>query len=563
MRQLYTFHGGIHPPTNKAQSTTQPIAYAPLPAELVISLHQHAGEVAKPLVEVGERVLKGQLIGAPVSGFSAAIHAPTSGTVAAIGLQIVAHPSSLPELCITLQADGKEEWAARHPVDFRTLSNAELQSHLRAQGVVGLGGAVFPSDMKLRHSIPVETLIMNGAECEPYITCDDMLMRERAAEIVRGTEILRHALNTKSVLFGIEDNKPEAIAAMQQAIDDSSLPFEVVAVPTLYPGGSAKHLIKVLTGLEVPSGKLPTDIGVQCFNVGTAYSVKRACDDGEPLIARVVTVTGNVAQPRNYEALIGTRFAELVSASGALPGTDRYIMGGPMMGLELPGANVPLVKASNCLIAASDALFPPQPAPLPCIRCTRCVGVCPAELQPQDLYWFAQSNNFGKAQEWNLFDCIECGACAYVCPSSIPLVHYYRYAKSEIRARDQEKRAADLARERHEFRQLRIEREKQEKANRLAQKERAATTANAKTVAETASVPTPAKPVVTVDDTQQLRINTALERAKAQATAARPKNTDHLTPEQLAEIAAIEARRSHIHDIAADTGADDEPPKQS
>ncbi|MDP2761315.1 MAG: electron transport complex subunit RsxC [Sideroxyarcus sp.] len=560
MRRLFTFHGGIHPPVNKTQSTTQPIARVPLPAELVISLHQHAGEAAKPVVQVGERVLKGQLIGAPVGGFSAAVHAPTSGTVSAIELETVAHPSSLPELCITLRVDGKEEWAARHAVDYRTLCNAELQQHLRAQGVVGLGGAAFPCDMKLRHAIPVATLILNGAECEPYITCDDMLMRERAAEIVRGAEILRHALDAKEVLFGIEDNEPEAIAAMQRAVDDSGLPFEVVAVPTIYPGGSAKHLIKVLTGREVPSGKLPTDIGVQCFNVGTAYSVKRACDDGEPLIARVVTVTGNVAQPRNYEALIGTHFAELIKASEALPDTNRYIMGGPMMGLELPSANVPLVKASNCVIAASDALFPPQPAPLPCIRCTRCVQACPAELQPQDLYWFAQSNNFGKAQEFHLFDCIECGACAYVCPSSIPLVHYYRYAKSEIRARDHEKRAADLARERHEFRQLRIEREKQEKADRLAQKERAGA---AKAVVETAAVPTPNGPVDAGDDTQQLRINAALERAKAQAAAAHPKNIDHLTPEQQADIAAIEAHRAKIHDIAADSGADDEPPKQS
>jgi len=553
MRQLFTFHGGIHPPGNKTQSTAQPITRAPLPATLVISLRQHAGEAAKPVVQVGEHVLKGQLIGAPVGGFSAAIHAPTSGTISAIALQQVAHPSALPELCITLAVDGKDEWAARDPVDYRALSGTELQAHLRAHGIVGLGGAAFPSDMKLRHDIPVETLILNGAECEPYISCDDMLMRERADEIVRGVEILRHALDARAVLIGIEDNKPEAIAAMQQAVQVSGLPFEVVTIPTVYPSGSAKQLIKILTGLEVPSGKLPTDIGVQCFNVGTACAIKRACDDGEPLLSRIVTVTGNVEHPRNYEALVGTRLAELVQLSEALPDTDRYLMGGPMMGLELPAADVPLVKASNCVIAASDALFPPKPAPLPCIRCTRCAQVCPAELQPQDLYWFAQSSNFGKAQEWNLFDCIECGVCAYVCPSSIPLVHFYRYAKSEIRARDQEKRAADQARERHEFHQLRIEREKQEKADRLAQKER-------ENAAKAAAAP--AALTASVDDTQQMRIDAAIERAKAQATAAQPKNTDHLTPEQQAEIAAIEARRVNLHKLAADAGADDEPPKQ-
>lgn len=553
MKSLFTFHGGIHPTGNKAQSTAQPIASVPLPQELVIPLRQHAGEIAKPIVAVGDHVLKGQLIGAPVGGLSAAIHAPTSGTITAIDLHPIAHPSALPELCITLAVDGRDEWIECHPVDYRALSNAGLQAHLRAHGIVGLGGAAFPSDMKLRHAIPVETLILNGAECEPYISCDDMLMRERAGEIVRGAEILRHALESRAVLIGIEDNKPEAIAAMQQAVNASGLPFEVVVIPTLYPSGSAKQLIKILTGLEVPSGKLPTDIGVQCFNVGTTYAVKRACDDGEPLIARVVTVTGNVARPRNYEALVGTRMAHLVQLSGALPDTDRYLMGGPMMGLELPAAAVPLLKAGNCVIAASDKLFPPKAAALPCIRCTRCAQVCPVELQPQDLYWFAQSNNFGKAQEWNLFDCIECGACAYVCPSSIPLVHYYRYAKSEIRARDQEKRAADQARERHEFHQLRSEREKREKAERLAQKER-------ESAAKAAAAPS--APTASVDDTQQLRIDAAIERAKAQAQAAPPKNTDHLTPEQQAEIATIEARRANLHKLAADAGADDEPPKQ-
>lgn len=554
MRSLFTFHGGIHPPGNKAQSTAQPIASMPLPRELIIPLRQHAGEVAKPIVQVGEQVLKGQLIGTPVGAYSAAIHAPTSGTITAIDLHPTAHPSALPELCITLAVDGRDEWIERHPVDYRALSNAELQAHLRAHGIVGLGGAGFPSDMKLRHAIPVETLILNGAECEPYISCDDMLMRERAGEIVRGAEILRHALEARAVLIGIEDNKPEAIAALQQAVNDADLPFEVVVIPTLYPSGSAKQLIKILTGREVPSGKLPTDIGVQCFNVGTTHAVKRACDDGEPLISRITTVTGNVEQPRNYETLIGTRLADLVQSSRPLADTNRYILGGPMMGLELPTADVPLVKAGNCVIAASDKLFPPKAAALPCIRCTRCAQVCPAELQPQDLYWFAQSNNFGKAQEWKLFDCIECGACAYVCPSSIPLVHYYRYAKSEIRARDQEKRAADLARERHEFRLQRIEREKREKAERLAQKER-------ENAAKAAAAPS--APAASVDDTLQMRIDAAIERAKVQAQAASPQNTDQLTPEQQAEIASIEARRANLRKLAADAGADDEPPKQS
>ncbi|MBU1447655.1 MAG: electron transport complex subunit RsxC [Gammaproteobacteria bacterium] len=562
MIRLHRFHGGIHPPTHKAESTRTPIMSAPLPAQLTIPFRQHAGEAAKPVVQVGERVLKGQLIGEPVGAISSSIHAPTSGTITAIDLQQIAHPSALPDLCATLVPDGLDEWGVRQTLSYRQLSSDELQKHLRRSGIVGLGGAVFPSDMKLRHPIVVDTLVINGAECEPYITCDDMLMRERAEAIVRGIEILRHALGTDAVLIGIEDNKPQAISAMQRAVDDSSHPFKVIAVPTVYPGGSAKHLIKVLTGVEVPSGKLPTDVGVQCYNVATAYAVHRAVEHGETLVSRVVTVTGNVEQPRNYEALIGTPFSDLVALSIPKADTNRYIMGGPMMGVELPAVNVPLVKASNCVIAASDALFPPPPAAMPCIRCTRCAQVCPVELQPQDLYWFAQSHNFGKAQEYDLFDCIECGACAYVCPSSIPLVQYYRYAKSEIRARDHEKRAADLARERHEFRQFRIEREKQEKAERLAQKERAA--AAAKAAAEAAAaIPTPLEPNADAEDTQQMRIDAALARAKEQAATAHPRNTEALTPEQRAEIEAIEVRRAHIRSLAADAGADDEPPKNS
>ena len=475
MKKLYHFHGGIHPPSNKTQSTGLAVARAPLPSRLVVPLHQHAGEAAKPVVQVGDHVLKGQLIGMPDGFISSAVHAPTSGTITAIDMQLIAHPSGLPNLCATLIPDGKDKCIPLNSVDYRDHSPAELQHLLRMAGVVGLGGAVFPSDIKLRiGKQKIKTLILNGAECEPYITCDDMLMRERAAEIVQGAEVLRFMLDASEVLIGVEDNKPEAISALQQAIKESGLKHEVVAIPTIYPGGSAKQLIKVLTGLEVPSGKLPTDIGVQCFNVATAYSVHRALAHGEPLLSRIVTITGNVRQAQNYEALIGTPIDELVALSVALPDTDSYLMGGPMMGIPLPAVHVPVVKATNCVIAASAKLFPaPQPA-LPCIRCTRCVEVCPADLQPQDLFWFAQSKEFARAQTFSLFDCIECGACSYVCPSHIPLVEYYRFAKSEIRARELDKQLADQARERHEYREHRIEREKHEKAEKLAAKEKAA-----------------------------------------------------------------------------------------
>ena len=538
MRTLFKFHGGIHPPGNKAQSTQHGIARAPLPSRLVIPFRQHAGDVARPAVRVGERVLKGQLIGTPSGFISSAVHAPTSGTVAAIDMQPLPHPSGLSDLCATLIPDGNEEWVARTPLDYRNIPAEELRHLLRMSGVVGLGGAVFPSDLKLRplRAHPnkhITTLILNGAECEPWITCDDMLMRERAAEIVQGAEMLRFMLEASEVLIGIEDNKPEALAALRQAVALAGLAFEVIAVPTIYPGGGAKQLIRVLTGLEVPSGKLPTDIGVQCFNVATVYGAWRAIAHGEPLVSRIVTVTGNVRQARNYEALIGTPLAELLALCEPLPDTDRYIMGGPMMGMELPSLDIPLVKGGNCIIAASDQLLPPPPPALPCIRCTRCAQVCPADLQPMDLFWFAQARDFGKAQEFSLFDCIECGACAYVCPSHIPLVQYYRFAKSEIRAREQDKLAADKARIRYEFREYRIERDKREKAERLAAREKVA-----------------AAPAAGTADAARQEILAAMERAKQQAAAASPKNTDRLTPQQQAEIAEIEKRRAHIRELA-------------
>ncbi len=551
MTTLYKFHGGVHPPTHKAQSTRTPIVPLPMPAKLVIPFHQHVGNIAKPLVQVGEHVLKGQLIGMPEDGISSAIHASTSGTISEIGMQVVAHASGLPDLCATLIPDGKDEWIPKTGMDFRSASAADVRLVLRLAGVVGLGGAVFPSDLKLRvGKHKVKTLVLNGAECEPYITCDDMLMRERADEIIKGAEIMRWALEAEEILVGIEDNKPEAIAAMQQAAHASADDIKIIAVPTLYPGGGAKQLIRVLTGIEVAAGVRSTDKGVQCFNVATAQSIYRAVQFGEPLVSRIVTVTGNVKVAQNLDVLIGTPVSDVVAYAGVLPDTDSYIMGGPMMGLPLPGAEVSIVKAANCIIASSPQLFPPAPPAMPCIRCTRCAEVCPAELQPQDLYWFAKSKEFGKAQEFSLFDCIECGACSYVCPSHIPLVQYYRFAKSEIWARESDKTSADAARERFEFREYRIEREKQDKAEKLAAKEKAAAEAKlaaAKLAAAQAAANLAPPPLTEAE----AKIQAAIEQAKLQAAAVQPKNTEQLTPQQQAEIAEIEARRAHIHELAS------------
>jgi electron transport complex protein RnfC len=561
---LFKFHGGVKPEAHKSESCRLPIATPALPSRLIVPLHQHIGGIPQPLVQPGQKVLKGQRIGAADGNLSAAVHAPTSGTVTAVEPHLMAHASGLSALAVVIEPDGADRWIDLEPIDHENASAAELRTALRDAGVVGLGGAVFPSHLKLKpgKDTPTKTLVLNGAECEPYITCDDMLMREQAEQIVKGGIIMRHMLQAREVLIGIEDNKPQAAAAMRIAVAKLNENMDVVTVPTRYPAGGAKQLIRALTGIEVPHGVRSTDYGVQCFNVGTAHSIWAALALGQPLISRIVTVAGNVAEARNFDVLIGTPMNELVALARPHGDTDRYIMGGPMMGFTLPGLQAPVVKATNCVIAASRRIFPPPPPELPCIRCTACVDSCPADLQPHELYWFARSRNFGKAQEYFLFDCIECGCCAYVCPSHIPLVDYYRFAKSEIWARERDKTAADAARERFELHTARLEREKQEKADKLAAKTAAAREAAQKKLAETAAATAQTAPAAAPSDAEDARkkalIAAALQRAQAQKAAVKAKNTDDLTPEQKAEIAEIEARRAKIRQMAKTR---DEPPE--
>jgi electron transport complex protein RnfC len=554
LQQLFKFKGGVKPQTNKTPSLHEPIGQAPLPARLIVPLHQSIGGTPNPLVEAGEHVLKGQLIGGADGWISSAVHAPTSGTVLAVEERITAHPSGLPTLSVIIEPDGRETWIERSPLDYRTLAPERVREILRDAGVVGLGGAVFPSHAKLTASktVPMDELVINGAECEPFITCDDLLMRERAEDVIRGVAIFRDLLAPKRVLIGIEDNKPEAVAALQKAVQTLGENFEVIAVPTRYPAGGAKQLIRVLTGKEVPAAKRSTDLGVQCFNVATAYTAYRAVAHGEPVISRIVTLTGNVEQPRNWEVLIGTPLGEFIKLGKPKDDTNGYLMGGPMMGFEMPGLDAPLVKATNCIIAKSDALFPPPAPEMPCIRCGACAEACPHELQPFEMYWFSRAKNFGKTQEYNIFDCIECGCCSYVCPSHIPLVQYFRFAKSEIWARERDKKASDLAKARFEFRNLREEREKAEKAERLA-KAAAAKAAEKKAAPATgddAPVATPDAPV-DADAAKKATIAAAIERARVQREAAEPKNTDGLTIAQRKEIASIDARRAPLQQLTA------------
>ena len=512
--RLFQFHGGVKPDSHKNESSGMPIAPVSLPARLVIPLRQGIRSSARCLVEVGQRVLKGERIGEGEGALGTAVHASTSGTIVEIAPYPMAHASGLDTLSVVIEPDGTDTWIAHQPFDHRGVSREAVLQYLSDRGIVGMGGATFPTHVKLGNGRGIDTLVINGAECEPWITCDDRLMRERAAEIISGAALLRELIGAHRVLVGIEDNKPEAIAAMREAASAAPEPVGIVPVPTRYPAGGEKQLIRVLTGIEIAHGKLGAEFGVQCFNVGTARAVHRAIRHGEPLISRVVTLTGNVRHSGNHEVLIGTPVESLLALAEPKGDTDRYLMGGPMMGLSLPDLSVPITKGSNCIIAASPALFPAPPPELPCIRCGACARACPADLQPFELYWFSRAKNVGKAQEYHLFDCIECGCCSFVCPSHIPLVDYFRFSKSEIWSRERELKAADQARERFEFRNFRQEREKEEKASRLAAKA-------AETRAKVADASGPAAPAAEEDPKKAL-IAAALARAKQQKAASAP-----------------------------------------
>jgi len=538
IRQLFKFKGGIHPPQHKDLSTTQPIRPATLAKQLILPLHQHIGASAVPIVAVGEHVLKGQKIARAEGYVSASVHAPSSGTVVAIEERPIPHPSGLSATCIVIETDGEERWIELGPLqtDYTEIPASQLRNQIRSAGIVGLGGAGFPSYIKLNPTgVNIDTLILNGVECEPYISCDDMLMRERPEQIIAGVKIMRHALQAKQVLIAIEDNKPEAYASLMAACKDEDI--EVVPVPTLYPQGGEKQLIKVLTDKEVPSNGLPVQIGIVVHNVATAAAVHGAINLGKPLISRIVTVTGDaVAAPSNLEVLFGTPMQHLLDQCGGLrQDIDRVIMGGPMMGFAMHSTAVPVIKTANCILASSHNSAAAPSETMPCIRCGACADVCPVELLPQQLQWFARAKEFERAQEYNLFDCIECGCCAYVCPSNIPLVHYYRYAKTEIWSQEREKGKADIARQRHEFRLARIEREKAEKAARMAKKKAAVK-----------------NPAAGAQNEKQAAIQAAMERAKARkgAQGVDAKNTDNLNPAQQQQIDKAEAMRAKAQQIA-------------
>ncbi len=533
-----SFPGGLHLPPEKSQSLTEPLQSVAIPTRLYVPLSQNIGEAAEAVVKPGDPVLRGQLIARSLGYISAPVHAPTSGRVSAIGDYPVPHPSGLSAPCIVIDSDG-EDRAADTGLKMDNVYQedpADIRQRVRDAGIVGLGGAGFPTAVKLNPGPGrvVDLLIINGAECEPYISCDEALMCCRPNDVIEGIRIMRHALHAKQVVIGIEDNMPNAIDCLQKELARiGETHIQITVIPTRYPAGGEKQLIYALTGEEVPSQGLPIDIGVVCHNVGTAAAIARAIHHGEPLISRIVTVTGaGVSQPRNLEVRIGTPIAALIEHCGGY--TDEVaslLVGGPMMGFALRSDQLPVIKTSNCILAASAQEAPEPPQPHACIRCAQCVDVCPASLLPQQLYWYAFARDMEKIQDYNLFDCIECGCCAQVCPSHIPLVQYYRFAKTEIWDMEREREKSDLARQRHEARLERLEREKKALEERRARARKSLDK----------------KPKAGNADAKKAEIEAALARVKAKKSEqaeVMPLNTENLTTEQHAKIEEIDRRRT-------------------
>ncbi len=458
-RELHAFPGGLQLAPRKEVTGRAISIQHPLPERMFLPLQQHIGIASRPLVKIGDRVLKGQKIASADGYVSVPMHASTSGKISDIGDYPVAHPLRKLAPCIVIEPDGDDRWFDIQPTHgYASVDPKALQEVIRECGIIGLGGAGFPAHVKLNEGVnnAVDTLIINGVECEPYISCDDRLIQEKAGYIVAGAAMIRHAVQARHCVIAVEDDMQAAFDALAELIDEG---LELVKVPTRYPAGGEKQLIQVLTGIEVPSGGLPIHAGVVIHNVATAAAVYRAVTRGEPTVSRYVTVTGLVAKPRNLQVLLGTPVKDCLLACGYEPDTEhKVILGGPMMGMHVRHPDIPVTKTTNCVLVRENIPPPPE---MPCIRCGDCVDVCPIRLQPQQLYWHARSENFAAAQDYHLFDCIECGCCAYACPSHIPLVQYYRYAKAEIAEQERRQAGADHARSRFLARNERLEKQQQ------------------------------------------------------------------------------------------------------
>jgi electron transport complex protein RnfC len=486
---LGTLHGGLRLPGLKAESTRHAILDISVPSQLVLPITQHVGDPAQPIVGIGERVLKGQLIAETHGTLGAPVHASSSGKVIAIEPWPVSRRYGDTAPCIVIETDGKDEAIERAdaPTNFTRLEAPDVLRKILQGGIVGLGGAVFPTAQKLMQArtCEIDYLLLNGVECESYISCDDMLMRERAGEIISGAQILMHALQIDACFLVVESDKPEALHKLGDvlgAINDDRIILK--QVPTIYPSGGEDQLVQLVTNREVPSGGLPSDVGCLVQNVGTAAAIHDWVIDNEPLISRVTTITGDgVANPVNVRARVGTTIADIIEISGGYTEqAQQLIIGGPMTGKSVTTDRVPLVKATNCVLVTSET--PPIGPELPCIRCGDCAAVCPIQLLPQQLFWYACADDEKKMRDFGLMDCIECGCCDLVCPSHIPLTADFRVAKGRIRELADEKARAARARLRFEARNDRLEREKTSRESELAGQKASARKAGASAIAE-------------------------------------------------------------------------------
>lgn len=429
---------GVRTPTRKSLSTSAPILVAPPPARVTVPLVQGALAAARPVVRPGQAVLRGEPVGEPAGAGHPWIHASIAGRVSAVGPRPVAGSAGpVPCVCIDYSGDDRP-WPGPPPVEPGRLTPAELRAGIAMAGITGLGGALFPTAAKLAMAGGAGLLLVNGVECEPYISCDDALLRERADRVVAGAGLLLTALGAGQAVIAVKNGMPEARAALHSALQAAADPRLAISVVTgRYPAGGERQLIELVTGREVPAGGLPADVGVVCQNVGTAAAVADWFLSGQPLVSRIITVTGGgVARPCNVEARLGTPVADLVALAGGYQGTPlRLVMGGPMMGIALPDDALPVTAATNCLLVATaadlglDGVAAGAPE-LPCIRCGACVEACPANLLPQELLAAARDGDRAALATFGLAECIECGACDYVCPSRIPLTRAFSTAKA-------------------------------------------------------------------------------------------------------------------------------------
>ena len=441
-----TFSHGVHPPDHKAETASEPIRRMPFPEQLVVPLNQHIGKPAVSLVHKGQEVVRGEPIARADGFMSVPVHAPATGRVRDIRPMPTARERNTPCILIDVYEAATQEVLWHYHWDAEAMDRQAMIQAVQEMGLVGLGGAAFPSHVKL--SVPADkparTLVVNGCECEPYLSCDHRVMLEHPEDLLRGVRYALRATGAGKAIIGIEDNKPDAIALLQ-ALARSEADIEVEGVETKYPQGSEKMLIKSLLNLEVPAGGIPLDIGVVVNNVGTLAMLGRLLPRGEALTERVVTVTGpGVKRPGNYRVPLGTPIGFVLRQVGYDGGPNDFVLGGPMMGPSVTDLHTPITKGSSGLLVLNEPAVQQESRPQwPCIRCGRCVNACPMHLNPAQLGQLATAGEFSQmAERYHLNDCFECGSCSWICPANIPLVQQFRVAKQWLREQAAKEQAA-------------------------------------------------------------------------------------------------------------------------